>query len=117
MTDGFIVTNGDGQAVPNLNLDGENEVHVFNTAKEVAEAIGLVEGGAQVYALVPIPAALVAHYIDARANTGMTRAGFLHDVALRYLGTLPWPDNSGGDPSETAQSLADLDGEQDTWRE
>ena len=116
MTDGFIVTNGEGQAV----TMGDGEVHVLNTAKEVAEAVELLstlDYPPAVYALVPIPVALVAHYIDARANTGMTRAGFLHDVALRYIGTLPWPDNSGADPSETAQSLADLDGETDTWRE
>lgn len=114
-TDGFIVTNGEGTAIANTN-DEDAFIHVFNTAKEVEEA-RVMSLTPAVYALVPIPAALVAHYIDARTNTGMTRAGFLHDVALRYLGTLPWPDDSGGDPSETAQSLADLDGEQDTWKE
>ncbi len=117
-TDGFIVTNGEGQALSPY-VEGqlpEDMVHVLTTFKEVNEA-KMGADATIVYALIPIPAALVAHYIDARANTGMTRAGFLHDVALRYLGTLPWPDDSGGDPSETAQSLADLDGEQDTWRE
>lgn len=116
MTDGFIVTNGDGTAIGSTDLDPETEVHVFNTAKEVAEALEH-SLAVNVYALVPIPASLVAHYIEARAHHGLTRAGFLHDLALRFIGTLPWPDDSGADPEETAQSLADLDGKQDTWKE
>ncbi len=114
MTDGFIVTNDEGGV-----FEIEGRIGVLNTAKEVQEALALAGEFCtpNVYALVPIPASLVAHYIEARAHHGLTRAGFLHDLALRFIGTLPWPDDSGADPEETAQSLADLDGEQDTWRE
>lgn len=108
MTDGFIVTNDEGAI--------SGDAHVLNTAKEVAEAVHYVPNP-QVYALVPIPQVLVTHYIEARANHGLTRAGFLHDLALRFLGVLEWPDGSGVDPEETAQSLAELDGNPDTWKE
>lgn len=116
MTDGFIVTNGDGQAA----TMGDGEVHVLNTAKEVAEAVELLstlDYPPVVYALVPIPQALVSHYIDTRAHQGMTRAGFLHDLALRFLGILEWPDGSGKSSEESAQSLTDLSEPTDTWKE
>ncbi len=112
--DGFIVTNGEGQALTNLNV--EDGVNVLHTVKEVTEVQAQCEGESIVYALVAIPVQY-AHYIVDNRTHGMTKAAILHDMALRFIGTLPWPDGSLPDPDETAQSLSDLDDPADTWKE
>ncbi len=112
--DGFIVTTGDGTAIANTD-DDTAFIHVFNTLKEVNEARTMVMEPV-VYALVAIPVEYVPYIVDNRTH-GMTKAAILHDMALRFIGTLPWPDGSLPDPSETAESLADLDEPTDTWKE
>ncbi len=115
--DGFIVTNANGQAL-SLYQEGalpEDLVDVLTTVKEVAAVQEQCEDTV-VYALVAVPAQYVSYIVDNRTH-GMTKAAILHDMALRFIGTLPWPDGSLPDPSETAQSLADLDEPADTWKE
>ena len=110
--DGFIVTNGEGQAIP---LDDSMEIHVLTNVKEVMET-RLQAEDTVIYALVAIPIQYVSYIVDNRTH-GMTKAAILKDMALRFIGTLPWPDGSLPDPSETAESLSDLDDPTDTWKE
>ena len=112
--DGFIVTNGEGQAL-SLGDGTQDPIHVLHTVKEVTEAQAQSENTVM-YALVAIPAQYVPFIIDNRTH-GMTKAAILRDMELRFIGTLPWPDGSLPDPSETAESLADLDEPADTWKD
>ena len=108
--DGFIVTNGEGQAL-SLGDPTEDQVHVLTNVKEVAEA-RLQAEGTIIYALVAIPIQMVPYITENRTH-GTTKAAVLKDLALRFLGTLPWPDGSLPDPEETADTLESLD----TWKE
>ena len=116
--DGFVITNGNGQVLSKPNEGGlpEDQVDVLTTLRDLQEVQHDAPPESTLYALVAIPPEYASYIIENRRN-GLTKAAILHDMALRFIGTLEWPNHQGKDPAETAESLADFDAPADTWKE